>query len=61
VDLPLCQDSILEAIILKSKSNLLSKDFVPEFWLVFHPLQYQLGYDDIRFLDKPSFQVIYLV
>jgi hypothetical protein len=57
----LCQDSTLQVVIFQSKSNLLFEDFVPRFWLVSHPLQYQLGYDDNRFLDKPYFLVISLV
>jgi hypothetical protein len=40
-------------IVLWSKSNLLSKDFVHVFLLVFHTLEYHHGYDSNSFLDKP--------
>jgi hypothetical protein len=30
-----------------------SEDSIPIFWLVFHPLEHHLGYDDNRFLNKP--------
>jgi len=43
----------LTRFVLQSKSNQLSKDFVLMFLLVSHPLEYHLGYDANRFLDKP--------
>jgi hypothetical protein len=48
-------------LFLSQSPTYFLKDFVPEFWLVFHLLQYQLGYDENRFLDKPYFLVIYMV
>jgi hypothetical protein len=32
---------------------MLFEDYVPIFLLVSHPLDYHLGYDGNRFLDKP--------
>jgi hypothetical protein len=40
---------------------MLFEDSILVFWLVSHSLQYQFGYDDNRFLDKPYLQVISLV
>ncbi len=54
MDLPLCQDSSQQVVVLQSKSNSLFEDFVLVFLLVFHPFEYHLGYDGNRFLDKPS-------
>jgi hypothetical protein len=51
----------LTSIVFQSNFNLLFEDFVLEFWLVFHPFQYQLGYDDNKFLDKPYLPVMFLV
>jgi hypothetical protein len=40
---------------------LLSKDYVAIFLLVSHPLQYQHGYDDNRFMDKPYLPMIFFI
>jgi len=32
---------------------MLFENSIPIFLLVFHPLEYHLGYDGNRFLDKP--------
>jgi hypothetical protein len=40
---------------------MLFEDFVLVFFIVFHPFQNQIGYDDNRFTDKPCFPMISLV
>jgi len=54
MDLLLYQNSAYQVIVPQSKSNLLSKYFVPIFLFVFHPLEYHPSYDGNRFLDKPG-------
>ncbi len=36
-----------------TKSNLLSEDSVPIVLLMSHPLEYYLGHDGNKFMDKP--------
>jgi hypothetical protein len=39
MDLPIYQDLVSQVVVLQSKSNLLSEDFVPIILLMFHPFE----------------------
>jgi hypothetical protein len=40
---------------------MLFEDSVLKFWLIFHPLQYKLNYDDNKFLNRPYLPMMSLV